>query len=184
MWKESETGPGSALYQELPPITIGGEPGSYEVPCPIASCRWAEFAIDSVVNGDAGTAALFVTGNSAPGFEMNYAGVNSLSNDEYVYGTPIRVPATTTLPINGDYQRITNSERKVFVRIDGTAGGSTYVTLRFRARILERIPGPSKEVHPDHAHELNKLRADNVNQRLAELGIPKYANEANRGAKD
>ncbi len=184
-WNESETGPGSNLYQEFPPITIGGPSGDYFFKCPVPSARWAEFAIDSIVNGDGGTGAVVVSGNSIPkAFDYSGSSVIKLTDDAASYGIPIRVGATLTQPINSDYVRITNSERKVFVRIDAAASTSMYVTLRLRARILERIPGPSKEVHPDHPENMSKLRADTINQRLDAAGIPKYALEQNKGAKD
>lgn len=184
-WNESETGPGSNLYQEFPPITIGGPTGDYFARCPVPSARWAEYAIDSVVNGDGGTGAIVVSGNSAPK-ALDYTGQATikLNDDAAFYGTPIRVGSTLTQPINSDYVRITNSERKVFARIDAAAATSLYITIRFRTRILERIPGPSKEVHPDHADNMNRLRSETINQRLGDMGIPKYALEQNKGAKD
>lgn len=165
-------------YNYFPPITIGGPTGDYIVTAPITSCRWAEFAVDTIVNGDGGTGAIVVSGNSAPK-ALDYTGSSAIkfSDDVQLKAWPVRIPATTTQYINSDYERITNSQKRVFVRIDAAASTSIYVTLRFRVKPHRIIPGPSPTVHPDAMENMNKLRSETAKQRLQELGIPGYAEE-------
>ena len=165
-------------YEYFPPVTIGGPTGDYFIICPVTSCQWAEFAVDTIVNGDGGTGAIVISGNSVPK-ALDYTGLtaNTFTNQVFLKGWPVRIPATTTQFINSDYERITNSEKKVFARIDAAATTSMYITLRFRIKVLTIIPGPSHEVHPDHMHTLNQARAETTVQRLKELGVPGYAEE-------
>lgn len=167
-------------YNYYPPITIGGPTGDYSVPCPVTSCQWAEFAIDSVANGDGGTGACVISGNSVPK-ALDYTGLaaNTFTDNTFLKGWPVRIPATTTQYINSDYERITHSSKRVFVRIDAAASTSMYVTVRFRTKVLAVIPGPSHEVHPDHAHTLNQARSEKTMERLKEIGVPAYAEEIN-----
>lgn len=154
------------LYQEAPAVTIGGPSGDYELIAPVTSCRWAEYAVVSVANGDGGSGSVVVSGDSAPK-ALAYDGTVTLNKDNFVRGRAYRVAATTSTPGDPDsYERITHSQKKVFVRIDAANNTSIYVTLKFRMRILDRVPGPSTTVHPDHAHQLNIARADATRQRL------------------
>ncbi|HEV2580464.1 MAG TPA: hypothetical protein VGT44_06390 [Ktedonobacteraceae bacterium] len=178
-----DTGEATPHYQEFPPVTIGGPTGDYSIVCPVTSGRWAEFAIDSIVNGDGGTGALVISGRNPPK-ALAYDGsvkIDGTNDSVFLYATPIRIPATTTLHPNSAFERITSSEKRVYMRIDAAASTSIYVTLRFRLRILERIPAPAATVHPDHAHNMNKERARATNERLQAMGIPGYAKD---GSKD
>lgn len=154
------------LYQEFPAITIGGPSGDYFATAPVTSCRWAEYAVVAIANGDGGTGSVVVSGDSAPK-ALVYDGSKTLNDDNFVRGRAYRVAATTSTPCDADdYERITHSQKRVFVRIDAGNSSSLYVTLRFRVRILDRIPGPSTTVHPDHAHQLNIARANATRERL------------------
>lgn len=165
-------------YEELPPITLGGPTGDYFVICPIRSGKWVEFAIDTIVNGDGGTGAIVVSGSAIPK-ALDYTGQSTikLSDDAVLRGTPFRIPATTTQQINSSWERITNSEKKVWVRIDAAASTSMYIALRFRNKVLDVVPGPNHEVHPDFMQEMNKARSETTRQRLQDMGIPAYAEE-------
>lgn len=166
------------LYTEFPAITIGGATGDYFAICPVTSCKWAEYAVDSVVNGDGATGAVVISTHNPPK-ALDYTGLatSELNNDNQAYQWPIRIPATTTQIINSTWDRIVNSEKRVYVRIDCGAGNSCYVTLRFRIREIDVIPGPSVEVHPDHEHQMNIARSDKTIERLAKMGIPRRAIE-------
>jgi hypothetical protein len=165
-------------FEESPAITIGGATGDYFVIAPIVNGRWAEYCIDTIVNGDGGTGAIVVSGNTIPK-ALDYTGIaaNKMSNDAFLKGVPYRIPATTTQQMNSSWERITNSEKKVFIRIDAASSTSMFVTLRFRSKVLGTVPGPSHEVHPDYMQEMNKARAETTKQRLKDMGIPAYAEE-------
>lgn len=169
----------SDKYQEFDPIVIGGATGDYSVIAPMVSSRWVEFNVLNIAAGDVnGATATIISGNSKP-LALNWVGAagTALDSDHVVHGLAFRQAATTSLiPLTG-WIRVTNSEKKVFIRIDTQSSDSAYVTIQFRARLIDKIPGPSHEVHPDHMHTLNQARAETTKQRLQELGIPGYAEE-------
>lgn len=178
-------------YTEFPAVTIGGTTGNYVVTCPTTACQWAEYCLDTVVNGDGGVSALIVSGNSVPPADLDYTGVSTakLTDGNYLKGVPIRIPATSTQYVNSSWERITNSEKKVFVRILAAASTSMYLTLRFRVRLLKVIPGPTTTVHPNNMEALNNARADATRQRLGikekieevEHGVPSHERAKQKG---
>ena len=171
---------GSDQYQEFDPIIIGGPTGDYSVIAPMASSRWVEFNIVSLATGDVtGATGFVISGNSVPK-QPNWVGAagTALDSDHVVHGIVFRLAQSqTSTPAPFAWIRVTNSEKKVFIRIDTQNSDSAYITLQFRARLLDNIPGPSHTVHPDHMRNMNQLRHDTTTQRLGELGIPDYAQD-------
>ena len=150
-------------YQEFPAITVGGPTGDYIAKCPVTSCEWAEYAIDSIVNGDGGTGSIVVSSIATPK-AVDYAGVNVLSDTTVLRGIPFRLLATSSLPVNGSFERIVNDQKWVFVRIDAAASTSMYVTIRFKVKILAKIPAPFVTVRPEdeqlvHAERERRIQA-------------------------
>jgi hypothetical protein len=158
-------------YNYFPPITIGGPTGSYFATCDVTSGRYAEFAIDSVVNGDGGTSSVKVGSSYPLTTDADYSGSASitLTGNSVDKATYFRIPATTTYIVNGSYTRIVNSQKQVFVRVNAGASNSCYVTIRFRERLLTSIPGDPVIVHSDDhdMHNLyNKAREENIRNTL------------------
>lgn len=170
-----------ANYDEFPCITIGGPTGDYFAECPVPSAEFAEYAVDSVVNGDVGTSAIVISGNAIP-TALSYAGLaaNTFTDNAVLHSWPIRIPLTTTLHVNSSWDRVINSQRRVYVRIDAGASNSVYVTLRFRIKRLKNIPAPAHTVHPDHMQQINQARAETTNQRIEEMGLPDYAHQSDQ----
>jgi hypothetical protein len=170
----------SEQYQEFDPIVIGGPTNDYSVIAPMVSSRWVEFNVLSIATGDVtGATGVVISGNSKPS-QPNWVGAvgTALDNDHVVHGLVFRLSQTTSqVPLTG-WIRVTNSEKKVFIRIDTKDSDSAYVTLQFRARLIDKVPGPSHEVHPDHMHKLNQARSETTKQRLQEMGVPGYAEES------
>ncbi len=159
-------------YNYFPAITIGGPTGDYFLDTPVASNRWTEYQIVQIANG-AQAAKVFVTGDNDKPPQLLYDGSNTLSNDASVRGLAFQIPASTTIVGDSNqWDRITHSQDRVFVRIDAAADKSTYVTIRFRVRILTIIPGPAESVHPDLAHQLNIQRSERIKERVSRAGIP------------
>lgn len=167
-------------YNEFDPIIIGGPTGDYSVIAPMMSSRWVEFTVISVATGDVnGATGIVVSGNSKP-VQPNWVGAagTALDTDHVMHGMVFRLAQTVTVtPAPLQWIRVTNSEKKVFIRIDTQNSDSAYVTLQFRARLITVVPGPSHEVHPDHMHTLNQARSEKTVERLREMGIPGYAEE-------
>lgn len=154
------------LYEYFPAIVIGGPTGDYFIPTPTSSNRWTEFAIVAVTNGDVGAGSVIISGNSKP-VKVLTDGSVTLNNDNVVKGIMYRLAASASTSGGGDvYERVTNSERKVFIRIDAAASNSIFVSLRFRNRIIDKVPGPNHTVHPNNMQDLNNARADATRQRL------------------
>lgn len=163
-------------FNVFPSITIGGPTGDYVITCPVTSCKWAEFGIITVANGDGGPASIFVTGGSKP-IQLAYDGTKTLgqsgTGDASISGVAVRIAATTTQPFDAEcWNRIANSEKKVYIRIDAGNNSSCYVSLRFRVKPITVIPGPAVTVHPDHQQQLNIARAEKTHERLKKMGIP------------
>lgn len=153
-------------YEYFPAITVGGPAGDYSIATPTSSNRWTEFSIVSITNGDGGAGSVVISGNSKPK-AVAIDGSVTLNNDNVIKGIICRVAASATVSPGGDsYERVTNSEKKVFLRIDPAASTSIFVAIRFRNRLLKVIPGPSTTVHPDNMQALNNARADATRARL------------------
>lgn len=158
-------------YNQFPAITIGGPTGDYELPAPVMSCRWMEYQVVSIAAQVA--AQIFITGDTKAA-TLVYDGSKVLSKDTSIVGTAYTVSSNqpSITPSDG-WERITNSQNKVFARIDGVgAGASCYITIRFRAKLLTVIPGPAETTHPDLGHQMNIQRSKNIKDRLAKAGIP------------
>jgi hypothetical protein len=159
-------------YEEFPSRTLGGGSGSYELLCDVTSCHHAEFIIVSVTTGDAvGITKVFVSGNGPQpaNAKLDYAGTTgaALNKDNAAKGMAFSLLASTCIfaPMQF-WERITDSQKKVYVRIDTPASNSVYASIRFRIARLKVIPGPSTTVHPDNMQAMSQARADAVRQRL------------------
>ena len=165
-------------YQYFPSRTIGGPTGDYELLSPIPNGKWAEFLITDVTFGTATVSSVLISGDSKLS-QLVYDGSKAIGladgkeGQSFVTGIPFR-DNNIGLSIIGPmpWERITNSQQKVFVRIDTTDGASVYVTIKFRERLLKIIPGPAVQVHPDHQHQLNIAREEKTHERLNKMGIP------------
>lgn len=160
-------------YNYFPAMTIGGPTGDYEIISPVPSGRWAEYSIVAIANGDTGSSSVFVSGRSAP-VQLLYNGSQTMNKDAFVPGIAARVAATTTsYPALADFEKVTHSQQKVFVRIDVTGGGSCFVTLKFREKLHTVIPGPTPATsHSDHGHQMNIARSEKTSERLQKMGVP------------
>ena len=163
---------GEIEYIEFPARIVGGGTGNYEIECDVESCQWAEYMVVGISNGAvAGQGAVIVNGNSRAsiqaGLDYTAAAGKSLNKDNSLKGMAWTLLASTSQPAPMTYwERITNSEKRVFVRIDAQSSCSMYVSIRFRIAVLKIIPGPSVTAHPDHAHQVNIARSDATRQRL------------------
>lgn len=160
-------------YNLFPAMSIGGPSGDYVIESPITSCRWAEFQVVSIANGNY-PAQIVVSGNTPPK-QMDYTGTNKLSDGVVLRGQVFTVPQGETLtPPIDQWDRITHSQRRVFVRIDNAAGNSTYVTIRFRARLLTVIPSVDSDMVPEGlGHQKNLQRAERIIERNEQNKLPK-----------
>lgn len=154
--------------QTFPSRVIGGATGDYLLQCDILNGRVTEFQIVSIANGDAGVSKVFVSGQSKEAARaLNWVGGVTLNDDNHAYGQAYSLAASTSIfaPLT-EWERVTHSQKKLFVRIDTVNSNSVFVTIRFRVKDLEIVPGPAVTAHPDHMQQLNIARADATRQRL------------------
>lgn len=157
-------------YNQFPARTIGGPAGDYIIRCPVQSNRWAEYQIVAIAAQVA--AQVVVSGDSKP-VALLYDGSKKLSDDSFFVGTAYTLSANQpSITPSVGWERITDSQGQVFVRLDAAGGNSVYVTVRFRTKILTVIPGPAETIHPDLGHQMNIKRSQNIKDRLAKAGIP------------
>lgn len=162
------------LFNEFPPIVIGGPGGDYFIECPVLSCKYAEYRLLCLTCGDGGAANIFVTGDDKP-IQVVYDGSKILSNDAFLRGIACRIAKTSTTYVLSPWFRVTHSQKRVFARID--TFDSCYITLQFRVRLLDVIPGPAETIHPDLGQQMNIQRSERIESRLAIVGIPERAIE-------
>src|SRR6266567_4646483 len=151
-------------YNEFPPRTIGGPTGDYEIMADVTSASWLEYSIISTAGGDAGPYTVVVSGTQKP-FLLSFTGaqtfgsaaVSSIGNP-IIDGTVLHSSGISSVPLTGRWLRVANQQRKVFARIDTPANSSAFVTIQFRARILQKIPKPFVTVQPHEEQQMNAER--------------------------
>lgn len=157
------------------PITVGGPTGDYFVPGGWPSSRWVEYQVLAVTEAGAGVANVVINPARQPK-APDYTGGTTYNKDTAIPGEIYTVGNNLTAYPQTDWRRVTSSEKGLYIRIDTTAG-ACFVTVRFRPCILELIPGPATTVHPDHMHQMNIAREENVKKHLEQVGIPEYAHK-------
>lgn len=133
-------------YLYFPPITIGGASGDYVTTCPVMSCEEAEFEILSVATTDTATPMVLVTGDSKPK-QLPYDGSIQIGLISGTDGGSQAFPgvamawggANIPAPPVGEFFPITDSQRRIFARIDCAGGKSVYVSLRYRVRPIRSV---------------------------------------------
>src|SRR6266487_2080323 len=114
-------------YTEFPARIIGGLTGVYEIQADVTSCLFAEYMVVAISNGAvAGQAAVLVNGNSRAAAKtgLDYTGIttSALNKDNVLPGMAFTLVASTSIFAPMTYwERITNPEKRVFVRIDAQA---------------------------------------------------------------
>lgn len=166
-----------SLYNEFPPFTIGGPTGNYTIPADVKSARWVEYRVVSIAASNNGSC--LISGRAAPPQGLDYSGGTTYNDDSRVPGEAYSMGGSGSFsPGIEGWRRIASSERKLYIRID--TNGALFVSIQFRARILERIPGPSTTVHPDHEHQMNVHRANQIQEHMQSVGIPGYAHKGSQ----
>jgi hypothetical protein len=154
-------------YIYFPIVTIGGTTGDYYVDCPVTSCKFAEYKIVSV--STLANCAVYVSGDSKT-IQLPIDGSATLSGNTTGKGQFFAMSGTSTVTDCSEYDRITHSQKRVFVRIDNDGKSSTYVGIKFRIMPVTIVPGPAKATHPDLGHQMNIERERNIKATIPERG--------------
>lgn len=171
----------------FPPVLIGGPSGDYVAQCPVASCEEAEFEVIAVATNDSGTPQALITGDKPQPKQLAYDGTASLGlfsgtdgGSQVFPGIAIAWPgANIPSPPAGEYFPITDSQKRIFVRIDVTSGKAMYVTLRYRVRPIRQVVGNVATVHPDMEREHNLAREHQAAARLQARTIDQRGRDIN-----
>jgi hypothetical protein len=161
-------------YNYFPSLLFGGLTGDYEVECPVQSAKWAEYRIVLVSNGGSGEGQVTVSGDSAPPTLSTAGTAPKLTDQIFFRGQSYFVITGDTVRGGDTWERITNSQKRLFARIDVLSGsGPLYVTAQFRVRVHDLIPGPIEQTPtPELGHQVNIARAHRINDQLSKAGIP------------
>jgi hypothetical protein len=161
------------MYTYLDIVSFGGPSGDYAITAPMDSCKWMEYRLVSIANSSLGDTQVLLSTKQPPK-QLTYDNTTTLTTDGYIHSRPIYVPKASTINGQGDtWERITHSQHKLFARIDAASSGACYVTIQFRARVLDVIPGPFPAVSlPELGHQMNIERSERIEKRLKQLGMP------------
>lgn len=145
-------------YNYFPAQMIGGGIGDYLVRVPVSSSKEVEFAVLAITNTQGKTMTIQVSGVGPP--KTLDGTQNSSYNDTsfvpaMVFTTQANTASTLPTPV---YDKVTNADGIVYVRIDGAGGSCAYVTIKFRVKIIRVIPAPFNTVHPDAMAAMHKER--------------------------
>jgi len=154
-------------YIYFPSFTVGGPPGQYTARCPIPSdAAYAEFCIVGVSNFGGASATAIISG-IGPVVDLDFTatGVALYNDQSAIQGQLHRLNQQLTNYPNETWDRIANPLGAVFISVGnkaGTAPNNTLVTLKFRVKVLNRIPRPALTVEPSEESQYNQERARRV----------------------
>lgn len=159
-------------YIYFPTQSVGGPTGNYILRCPIPSdAAYAEFCIISFT--DAGTAAMTATiSGVGPQPDPNMTGTSQALTDQgFLYATILRQNTNGSITPTESWERVANPLGVCFITLGAGGVGSPvagYVSIKFRVKVLNRVPKPAVTVHPTEESQYNHERARNLE--IAVLG--------------
>lgn len=151
----------SEKWNYFPSIAVGGAPGDYIARVPVASNQFAEFMVVGIANGATTQANVIISGMT-DSLGVDFSGT-SLYNDTFqINGQVYRCGTNTTLNPAESWERVANSQGMVWIHVQNAA--CCIVTIRFRVKILAKIPAPFRTVHPNEEQQYNYMREDRIRQ--------------------
>jgi hypothetical protein len=150
-------------YNPFPSATVGGAPGDYFLRVPVSSKEATEFCIVCIANLSAFPSIVTVSGVDRPK-PIDQTQPTIYTDTAYIRGQVISIPAGNTIPMSESfYDSVDLPRGEVYVRIDG-ASTFTLVTIKFRVKILKKIPVPFRTVAPEnerlvHAERERRIQA-------------------------
>lgn len=153
-------------YNYFPAITVGGPPGLYQVRCPINSKQWGEYCIVGTVIGAAGPGTAIVSGVDQPP-SVDFTGASTYNDQTFIRGEIYRGGTNTTISPAELWHRITNDQGVVFITT--LTATSIFVTIKFRVKILTKIPAPFITVNPEDMEQYHYAREENIKRHVLNL---------------
>jgi hypothetical protein len=153
-------------FQEFPTITVGGPPGDYIARVPVPSNEEADFMIISATDGAANAARILINSSqatypAAPQYP-DYSGASIYSDRQAINGITLIVGINNTTFPNPVWERIQNQIGEVYVHIyQATAA---FVSIKFRVKILKKIPAPFRTVGPEDERIVHAMREKKIQE--------------------
>src|SRR6266568_9560153 len=152
-------------YQYFPSVTIGGPPGQYVLKTPLPSNGGIEFCIVTFSCLAAGPGSAIVSGVDQQS-TVDTSGASKYSDNTFLRGIFVTAPTNTTIPGVEIWEKVANQIGTVFILTTG--GTASFITIKFRIKVLHRIPEPFQTVPVDNPQLYHEERARRVE--LATLG--------------
>ena len=154
-------------YNEYPSVSIGGPPGDYTLVSPISSCEWLEYQVVSVCSFGVNPGTVLVSGFSGPkpidgSGASTYNGFGNGGPATFINAHVIPINPNQFIPTLGPWERVSNQNLHVKIRIDGVI--AAFVTIRMRSKIIKVIPAPFRTVDPDRPEDMSVAREEQILQ--------------------
>ncbi len=151
-------------YTYFPSVMVGGGPGDYLVRAPVSSSKEFEFAVVAIAQTQSKFMTIQASGVGPPK-PLDGTQASTYNDTSFVPAMVFTLQSNTSTAFpNIFYDRITNPDGIVYIRIDGGNPGVAYVTIKFRVKILRVIPAPFQTVHPDMVAAMHKEREMRIQQ--------------------
>lgn len=148
-------------YNVFPAVTIGGGSGDYLLRVPVSSKDTTEFCVVSVASLTANPGTVQVSGIDRP---TTINGAPTFTDANFIRGQVIAVGANNTIPMGESfYDQINLPRGEVYVRIDGT-NAYILVTIKFRVKILKKVPAPFRTVKPEQEQLVHQERERRIQE--------------------
>jgi hypothetical protein len=156
-------------YQEFPSFSFGGPPGDYTARVPVSSNEEAEFMIVAVANGAVNVASVIIGSYTNPFANPDISGATTYNDTNLIPGLFFRIPINNMVLPNPVWERIINQRGEVYMHINNAQ--CALVTIKFRVKILKKIPAPFKTVAPEDEKLVHAMREQKIQEAvLARLG--------------
>lgn len=146
-------------YNLFPSQTIGGPPGLYKMRCPVPSKELAEFCVVSISNFLTNPSTILVSGTDQPPI-IDTTGTTTFDDTSFQRCQLYSLAVSSSVTPNEQWDIITSPQGYIFVRIIG--GACSFVTIKFREKILRAIPAPARTVNPNESEQYHQERAKRV----------------------
>jgi len=95
-----------------------------------------------------------------PQSTIDVSGVSKYSDQAFLRGIFVSAPTNTTIPMTEMWEKITNQLGNIFMLTTG--GTSSFITLKYRVKVLTRVPRPFVTVHPSEEAQYGQERARRI----------------------
>ena len=147
-------------YNVFPSVSIGGPPGTYQLRVPVTSNLQVEFT--PVVASATGAAGIILLSGVDTPPAIDTSGATTYNDTSYLRTLAFAIPLNDTATFNEIWEQVSNTQGYIFMRIIGAT--FAIVTIKFRVKILAKVPAPFRTVDPELTEQYHYLRADRIRE--------------------